>query len=63
MSIVHVARWFFAFPIKAPVFSFLLGQIVHGEPSFVRLQLRSRQAEEAHQAELRSLEATWRLLM
>ena len=34
-SIVHVARWFFAFPIKAHVFSFLLGQIVQGEPGLL----------------------------
>ena len=34
-STVHVARWIFALPIKAHVFSFLLGQIVQGEPSCV----------------------------
>ena len=30
--IVHVARWFFALPIKVNMLPFLLGQIVQGEP-------------------------------
>ena len=30
--IVHVARWFFAFPIKANMLPFLLRQIVQAEP-------------------------------
>ena len=34
-SIVHVALWFFAFPIKAHVFSFLLGQTVQIEPGLL----------------------------
>ena len=31
-NIMHVPRWFFAFPIEANMLSFVLGQIVQGKP-------------------------------
>ena len=34
-SIVRDVRWFFAFPIKAHVFSFLLSCFIQGEPGFL----------------------------